>query len=72
MSGIYDIIAGKRLTVNSTAAPVPEDGKFATEVLLNGPTRLSVDPSGNVFFINSGTSTVHMINEWIYTYYMWR
>jgi hypothetical protein len=69
MSGIYDIIAGKRLTTNSTTpARVPEDGKLATEVLLNKPTRLTVDPFGNVFFINSETSTVHMIkNGYIYT-----
>lgn len=59
-TGTYNIFAGKRRTSVSSES-VPVDGKIAREVKLNAPTKLQFDASGNLYFINSGTNTIHVI-----------
>jgi trimeric autotransporter adhesin len=55
-SGIITTIAG------STSGGYAGDGGPATSAQLNGPTRLALDPSGNLYFTDNGNNVVRKIS----------
>ena len=54
-SGVITTIAG------STSSGYAGDGGFSTAAQLNGPSRVALDPAGNIYFTDNGNNVVRRI-----------